>query len=149
VKVVRVMEDSPAAKAGMKDGDLITLADGQPVQEPGQLQQLILARKAGDKMELKVKREAQELVVEVTLGEKPANARVQGWVMEGPGGEIEVRPMNPGAGAPANPQEMMERQRLEQQKMMEEIQKRDRAIRELQGQVEKLQNAIKQMQEKQ
>ena len=48
VLVTSVTEDSPAAKAGVKAGDVITAIDGEAVDSPGDLSRAINRKKEGD-----------------------------------------------------------------------------------------------------
>jgi membrane-associated protease RseP (regulator of RpoE activity) len=48
VLVTSVMDDSPAAKAGLKAGDVITAIDGEKVEDAGDLAQGINKKKEGD-----------------------------------------------------------------------------------------------------
>jgi serine protease Do len=68
--VWRVSEDSPAA-AGLKDGDVITAVDGEPVASPQALTDAIAEREPGDKITLTVFRGKEESEMEITLGEHP------------------------------------------------------------------------------
>jgi serine protease Do len=48
VLVTSVVEDGPAAKAGVKAGDVITAVDGQEVDSPGDVSRVISGKKEGD-----------------------------------------------------------------------------------------------------
>lgn len=48
VLVTSVVEDGPAAKAGVKAGDVITAVDGEEVDSPGDVSRLISRKKEGD-----------------------------------------------------------------------------------------------------
>ena len=48
VLVTSVVEDGPAAKAGVKAGDVITAVDGQEVDSPGDVSRVISSKKEGD-----------------------------------------------------------------------------------------------------
>lgn len=48
VLVTSVIEDGPAAKAGVKAGDVITAVDGQEVDSPGDVSRVISGKKEGD-----------------------------------------------------------------------------------------------------
>lgn len=65
-----VEPDTPAEKAGLKPGDLITAVDNTPVDERQRLVDLIRAHKPGDKVTLNVLRGNQRLTIEVTLGSR-------------------------------------------------------------------------------
>jgi S1-C subfamily serine protease len=74
--VVSVEADSPAATAGLEAGDVITALDGQEIDSTHPfLNMLIFDHKPGDKVELKVDRNGQEITLTVTLGERPAETQ--------------------------------------------------------------------------
>ncbi|MBI4718120.1 MAG: trypsin-like peptidase domain-containing protein [Planctomycetes bacterium] len=56
-RVVHVREGSPAAKAGVISGDVITEIDGRPVPRSVDLQIALLERKAGEELNLKLLRD--------------------------------------------------------------------------------------------
>ena len=63
-----VIVDSPAAKAGLKDKDIVTAVNGVKIGEAGSLSSLIGEYKPGDTVQLTVVREGNEIAVNVTLG---------------------------------------------------------------------------------
>ena len=66
--LVRVVEeDSPAAKAGLKEGDLIVEVDGREVTDVDALQEALEAARSGGTVRLKVLRGAEERTVDVSL----------------------------------------------------------------------------------
>jgi S1-C subfamily serine protease len=70
--VSRVMPDSPAEKAGLKEGDVIAAVGAQVVGPENDLASLIAAYKPGDTVVLKVTRPGQEpREMTVELGEHP------------------------------------------------------------------------------
>ena len=71
-KVRFVAPGSPAAKAGLQAGDVITGFDGKAVDGFYQLRHLIFSRKVGDKVNLKVRRGGDEREIEAVLGEAPS-----------------------------------------------------------------------------
>jgi len=71
VKVTKVLDDSPAADAGIESGDVILSVDGEDVTgDVGQAVQLIKARKAGDDVNIVVLRGDTEQTVVATLGDR-------------------------------------------------------------------------------
>jgi S1-C subfamily serine protease len=65
--VVRsVMPAGPAAQAGLRPGDVITAAAGQPVRDPAQLTQLVESNGVGRPLGLTVQRQGQTLQLQVT-----------------------------------------------------------------------------------
>lgn len=69
VVVGEVTKDSPADKAGLKAGDVISAANGTTISTPDQLVKLVQAAKPGDKVTLSVMRDGKTQEISVTLGE--------------------------------------------------------------------------------
>jgi serine protease Do len=67
-----VTAGSPASKAGVKQGDVITSVDGTPVDDPSQLRLQIASMAPGTEVNLKVLRDGKEQTIPVTLGELPS-----------------------------------------------------------------------------
>ncbi|MGB9911030.1 MAG: S1C family serine protease [Microgenomates group bacterium] len=68
--VVEVVDNSPADKAGIKEGDIITKLDGQPVREKdGGLAKLINQKKVGERVKITIWRDEKEKELEVVLAE--------------------------------------------------------------------------------
>ena len=65
--VSQVEADSPAAKAGLQIGDVITEIDGQKVSGAGELQVLVGQKQPGTKITLSVLREGKQMTMPVTL----------------------------------------------------------------------------------
>src|ERR1700722_13751613 len=68
-----VAEGSPAARAGLASGDLITAAAGRPLGTPDDLFDALAAARGGT-LELKVVRGTEERTVQVTLTDPDQNA---------------------------------------------------------------------------
>lgn len=66
--ISRVVPDSPAAKAGMQQGDVVTEAAGQAMRTMRDLVMAIRRRKPGDKVSFEVKRGDKTLTLKATLG---------------------------------------------------------------------------------
>lgn len=64
-----VVKDSPAEKAGIKDGDIIFEINTIKIGEPHSLQTIIQRYKPGDKIGLKIQRGDKVVVKEAVLGE--------------------------------------------------------------------------------
>lgn len=62
-----VAKDSPAAKAGLKDKDIVTSINGAKVGSAGSLSSLIGEYKPGDTVQLTVIREGNEIAINATL----------------------------------------------------------------------------------
>ncbi|MGB9706900.1 MAG: S1C family serine protease [Microgenomates group bacterium] len=66
--IVEVVSGSPADKAGIKQGDIITKLDGQPVREKdGGLAKLVASKKIGESVRLTIWREGKEQEVVAVL----------------------------------------------------------------------------------
>jgi S1-C subfamily serine protease/photosystem II stability/assembly factor-like uncharacterized protein len=75
VKLTGVVEDSPAAKAGLKVGDIVQSIGSKSIQGYNQLLEDVRTRNAGDKVKIKVLRDEQSQEIEVTLAERAGGAR--------------------------------------------------------------------------
>ncbi|MBI5301146.1 MAG: PDZ domain-containing protein [Chloroflexi bacterium] len=73
-RVTQVENGSPAAKAGLQVGDVITAVGGTKVDANHALADLIAAKKPGDKVDLSVTRGTQSLTLTVELGAAPQNS---------------------------------------------------------------------------
>lgn len=62
---------TPAANAGLKQGDIIIQFDGQKVEGNSDLFSILRRKKPGDVVSLTFDREGKESTVQVTLGERP------------------------------------------------------------------------------
>ena len=65
--VAKVLDDSPAAKAGLAAGDRILAVDGEAVVDATQLRTLIARHVAGDVIKVRIQRGEEEKELEVTL----------------------------------------------------------------------------------
>jgi serine protease Do len=74
--VSNVIEDSPAEKAGIEQGDVIVSVDGVSVDDPNQLKNLIAGLKPGYKANLSVMRSGREKTITVSIGQKKTDKLV-------------------------------------------------------------------------
>ncbi|MCE5328355.1 MAG: trypsin-like peptidase domain-containing protein [Planctomycetaceae bacterium] len=72
VLVTMTMPESPAARAGIKEGDFITALDGQPVTEPNDLRMMTAALTPGKKVDVEYYRDGKKNSVSLTPQEQPA-----------------------------------------------------------------------------
>ena len=71
---IRSIQDfSPAQKAGLKAGDIITKADGTEVDSVATLNEIKNKHNVGDTMELTINRDGNEQTITVTLAETPSD----------------------------------------------------------------------------
>jgi len=73
-----VQPDSPAAKAGLKSGDVITAVDGQPIDSSGRLSLAVGETAPGASLALDVLHEGATRHVSVVTAVKPASEREAG-----------------------------------------------------------------------
>jgi S1-C subfamily serine protease len=88
VLIQRVRTDSPAAQAGLRGGttqvvvdgesylvggDVITKADGQPIESAEQLRSVVTSKQPGDEITLEIHRQNETKDVTVKLGRQPNN----------------------------------------------------------------------------
>lgn len=66
--------NGPAAKAGLRAGDVITEVDGHALKDPSELFRVLAAHKPGDTIRITVARGNQTLQFTVTLGTAPATS---------------------------------------------------------------------------
>ena len=66
--VAEVMENSPAAKAGIENGDVITEFNGKPVNKSADLPALVATTPIGNKADIKLLRDGKEQSVRVEIG---------------------------------------------------------------------------------
>ena len=67
-KVVKVQAGSPAAKAGIKVGDIITSVDGHATSGPNAVVADVTALKPGDRVAIEIKRGGNTQTLQVTIG---------------------------------------------------------------------------------
>jgi putative serine protease PepD len=72
-KVTAVVGGSPAARAGLKVGDVITAFDGRPIADADALTAAVGAAKPGEKATLTVRRGGATKTLSVTLGTQPSS----------------------------------------------------------------------------
>ena len=76
--VTTVDPDSPAGKAGFKEGDFVTELNGQKVKDMRQFRLLVSQTAPGTKVTLKLVRDGKEKTLTATLGELPKDALARG-----------------------------------------------------------------------
>lgn len=68
VTVASVESDSPAAKAGLQEGDIITELNGEKITKTTEITSFLLTAKAGDVITLTINRDGETMKIKVTLG---------------------------------------------------------------------------------
>ncbi len=95
--VASVIEGQPAAKAGIKSGDVITQVNGDKVDDSSTLLRRIAGLAPGDKAKLTLWRAGKSVTVTVTLGERDLKQMTQAQPQEKEAAEsslgLSLRPM--------------------------------------------------------
>jgi serine protease Do len=71
VLVVEIYSNTPAARAGLKSGDIITAVGGRPVQDTNTLQNIIIGSPLNKAVQMRLLRNGKSLTVPVTIEELP------------------------------------------------------------------------------
>ncbi len=69
--VQEVAEDSPAAKAGFEEGDLIVKWNGEKVKKPEDINAMLTGFEPGQVVPVEIKREDAVMTLKITLAKKP------------------------------------------------------------------------------
>jgi photosystem II stability/assembly factor-like uncharacterized protein len=73
-RITEVAADGPAAKAGLKSGDIVLAVESKPIFTYDQLVRQVRGHKPGDKVALKTVRDRQPKDVTLTLAPRPASS---------------------------------------------------------------------------
>jgi serine protease Do len=71
ILVSQAFKDAPAAKGGLKDGDILLSLAGKPIQNGRQLQNAVASLPLGKPIDVKVVRDGQPKTLKVTIDEQP------------------------------------------------------------------------------
>jgi serine protease Do len=97
--VVRDVDpDGPAAKAGLRSGDVIVKFGDKEIKDYDSLVNTLITHQTGDKVHLQIRRDGKEQGLEVTLGQRPARpGGLGGRARTKPGGflGIHTQPLTP------------------------------------------------------
>ena len=77
VIITGVLQNAPAAKAGLRPGDVLVRVAGEPVRHVGELLTRIAALTPGVSAKIEVMRRNQALTLEVTPTQRPKTKAVQ------------------------------------------------------------------------
>ena len=74
--VAQIMEDSPAAEAGLQTGDVITEYEGKEIKFSSELPHMVGRTAVGQSVRLKVVRNGEEKIIKLKIGELPNEDKV-------------------------------------------------------------------------
>ncbi|MBM3192458.1 MAG: PDZ domain-containing protein, partial [Chlamydiae bacterium] len=87
--VADIVQDSPAAKAGVEQGDIILEINDTPVKSPSSIKNDVMLNEPGTIVKLKINRKGKIMIIKVTLGSfnksnmlASENAQLLGLVVE-------------------------------------------------------------------
>jgi serine protease Do len=92
--IASIDDDSPAAKSGLKAGDVITAVDGKAVARSEDFERDMLGRELGQDVPVTVRRNNQPVDLKLALAELPAKAAAPGdaaWELLG----LRLQPISP------------------------------------------------------
>jgi serine protease Do/serine protease DegQ len=92
--VSQVRPGSPAAKAGLRSGDVVVAVDGKPVADAGSLRNTIGMLRIGTEVKLDILRDGKELSVSAVIA-KPKQERVKASKLSGRLSGAELGPIEP------------------------------------------------------
>jgi S1-C subfamily serine protease len=72
VLIVQVVPNSPAARDGLRIGDVILAVDGQAINESQEVQDTVADAAVGENLQLTIRRNGQEQTLNVRPGNIPA-----------------------------------------------------------------------------
>jgi S1-C subfamily serine protease len=72
VLIIQVMPGNPAARAGLRDNDIVISLSGEATPDLETFQKVLRRYRAGDTVELGLVRDSRNIAIKVTLGEMPA-----------------------------------------------------------------------------
>lgn len=80
VLVYQVISESPASKAGIRDGDIVKSYGATPIKHSRELINLVSLSRAGQKIPVVLLREGKQQTVQVEIGERPTDESGQDQV---------------------------------------------------------------------
>ena len=78
VLVYQVLPESPASKAGIKDGDIVKSYEGNAIHHSRELIDRVSTTRAGQRVTMELLREGKRQAVQVDIGERPSETESEG-----------------------------------------------------------------------
>ena len=103
LEVKRIDENSPAAKAGLKENDVILEVNGKPVEGNAQFRFLIAEMAPGTKVNLRIWRNGAKQTMSATLDSRPVDLFILGGPNFPDGALPPMPPMPPTPSSEGNP----------------------------------------------
>jgi len=83
-----VQPDYPAARAGVRTGDVIVMVEGFPARDPDAVMDALVSKQPGERVRIQLLREGQKLTVMVQLATRPAELPGRGSMPAMLSGEV-------------------------------------------------------------
>lgn len=77
ILVNRIYENSPAEKAGLKEGDVILECNGTKLEDPSDLQKIVIGSPIGTVLKLKVLRENKTIFIDIKTDKMPSEKKIE------------------------------------------------------------------------
>jgi membrane-associated protease RseP (regulator of RpoE activity) len=132
VMVGRVEADSPAAKAGIRVGDILTAVDGEPVEGSWDLGHAMREKDAGDTVSIELYRAGRPQTVTATVAERPRREIDVGSLLEKRHGELAF-PIDPEALEPAI--QRLHRFKMHDEDLQRRLEEMEKRLKELEKQL--------------
>lgn len=77
ILINRVYENSPAEKAGLKEGDVILECNGTKLEDPSDLQKIVIGVPIGTTLKLKILRENKVISIDIKTDKMPSEEKIE------------------------------------------------------------------------
>ena len=77
ILINRIYENSPAEKAGLKEGDVILECNGTKLEDPSDLQKIVIGVPVGTVLKLKILRDNKTLQIDIKTEKMPSDEKIE------------------------------------------------------------------------